>query len=297
MFSLIFSGLALGRVRRRCIECYSKEFRLPSAFEIIKKRWPEVFLIVVFQAGLLILGDQIGSLAEATESAGSEVGEIPSGLAFLLGVGTMSFGIVWLMLYLGFMRTAYTDGCAIRQPGQLVVVGKYYFWRTVRFQIVIGVVYFGIAMVLVSVLGSALFKVQKPEDLPQWLVTVSFSLSSVALVKYMTLTPAVMVGRDMMVRQSVRAVGEYRIAEAGNVVVMYVGLLIVATGTSIAIELVGAEGMVHYILVGCHGVLVSVGLLAVCLEALRFVAEREGVGKEQDGGANGTLPPEDEYDV
>lgn len=280
MFNLIFTGLALEPVRRKCIECYCKEFRLPSAFEIIKNRWPEALLIVVFQAGLLMLGEQISSFAEATGSAGSEVGEIPSGLAFLLGVGTMTIAIVWQMLYLGFLRTAYTDGCAIRQPGQLVKEGKYYFWRMVRFQVFVGVFYFAIAMVLVSVLGGAFFKAEKPEDLPQWLVTVSFSLSSFIMIKYMTLTPAVLVGRDMMVRQSIRAVREYRLAEAGHVVALYVGLLIVSMGTSIAVELIAAEGMAHYLMVGCHGVVIGMGLLLVSLEALRFVAERVEVVAE-----------------
>ena len=257
---------------------------MPSAFEIIKKRWPEVLLIVMFQAGLLMLGEQISSLAEATESAGSEVGEIPSGLAFLLGVGTMTIAIVWQMLYLGFLRTAYTDGCAIRQPGQLIAEGKPFFWRMFRFQIFIGVFYFAIAMVLVSFFGAAFLKAEKPEDIPQWLVTVSFSLSSFMLIKYMALTPAVLVGRDMMVRQSIRAVREYRLAEAGQVVVLYVGLLIVSMATSIAVELIAAEGMTHYFLVGCHGVVIGMGLLLVSLEALRFVAERvEFVVEDGDG--------------
>ncbi len=42
---------------------------MPDAYEIIKKRWPEVVLIVFLQAGLMMLMEQVSATVEQ-EAAG-----------------------------------------------------------------------------------------------------------------------------------------------------------------------------------------------------------------------------------
>ena len=253
-----------------------QEFTLPSTLEILKKRWPEVVMIVGFQTGVLILLDHIMGLTQSMEVEGEQViGQISPGLAFLMGLGTMAFLIIFEMLRLGFLRTAYTNGCASCEPGYLLRTGRYFFWRFFRYQILAGVVCFGLGLVVMSLVGAALFGAKTPEEIPKWLGTVSSFAASVAVVKYMTLMPAVMLGRDMTVRQSIVALREYRIAEAGRVTVLFVVSLGVVSAISIAVDYSGAEGWVHYVLVGFQGVMLSVALLAVYLEALRFVGDRE----------------------
>ena len=260
---------------------------MPSTLEILKKRWPEVLLIVGFQVGVLMLLDQIMGLAPVTESAGEKAGDISPRHAFLLGLGTMTFGIIFEMLRLGFLRTAYTDGCASWEPGYLLRMGRYYFWRFFRYQLLVGIVCMGLASVVMSLVGTALLGAKTPEDMPKWLETVSFFAASVAVVKYMTLMPAVMLGRDMMVRQSFVALREYRLAEAGRVTIVFVVSLGVVSAISIAVDYSGAEGWVRYMLVGFQGVMMSVALLVIYLEALRFVGSRERP-IEVDGGESET---------
>ncbi len=264
---------------------------MPSTLEILKKRWPEVLLVVGFQVGVLMLFDQIMSLAPVTESAGEKMGEISARHAFLLGLGTMTFWIISAMLRLGFLRTAYTDGCASCEPGYLLRTGRYYFWGFFRYEILVGVVCMGLASLVTSLVGAALLGVKTPEEMPKWLGTVSAFAASVAVVKYMTLMPAVMLGRDMMVRQSIVALREYKLAEAGRVTTVFVVSLGVVSAISIAVEYSGAEGWVRYMLVGFQGVMMSVALLVVYLEALRFVGSREmpieveGEESETGGGS------------
>jgi hypothetical protein len=179
------------------------------------------------------------------------------------------------MLRIGFLRTAYTDGSVSCEPGYLLKTGRYFFWRFFRYQLLVGIVCMGLASVVMSLVGVALLGAKTPEDMPKWLETVSFFAASVAVVKYMTLMPAVMVGRDMMVRQSIVALRQYRIADARRVTVLFVVSLGVVSAISIAVEYSGAEGWVRYLFLGLHGVTLSVAFLVVYLEALRFVWDRE----------------------
>ena len=105
---------------------------LPNAYEIIKKRWPEVVLIVFLQAGLMMLMEQIYAAAEQN-IAGNGAGQTSQVIEFFMGFGTIAIAIVATMLYLGFLKTACTEGTAPREPGVLLRIGRHYFWRIMRF--------------------------------------------------------------------------------------------------------------------------------------------------------------------
>ena len=97
---------------------------MPDAFEIIKKRWPEVVLIVFLQAGMMMLMEQVYAAAEQGV-VGSRAGQPSQAIDFFLGFGTIAITIVAQMLYLGFLKTACTEGTAPREPGAILRIGRY----------------------------------------------------------------------------------------------------------------------------------------------------------------------------
>ncbi len=258
---------------------------MPDAYEIIKKRWPEVVLIVFLQAGMMMLVEQVSATAEK-EAAGNGAGQPPQAIAFFLGLGTIAIIIIAQMLYLGFLKTACTEGAAPQEPAVILRIGRYYFWRILRFQLLIFVVYIGLVGLILSLLGLFVPEATKPEDFPKWLLGTSSLLALIVLIKPLTLSPALMVGCDMMALKSVGAIRRYRIFGERKVLALYVLALIMISAISVVLDMFETAGSLRYFQVGCLGVVVSTALLAVHLEALRMVTfDRELATAAQDTGA------------
>ena len=259
---------------------------MPDAYEIIKKRWPEVVLIVFLQAGMMLVVEQVSSTAEQDVAAG-RVGQPSQAVDFFLGFGTIAIAIVAQMLYLGFLKTACTEGTVPREPGILLRIGRHYFWRILRFQLIIFVVYIGLVGLILSFFAPFVAEAAKPEDFPEWLLGISSLLALIVLIKPLTLSPALMVGCDMMAVKSIVSIRRYRIFGERKVLALYVLALIIISAMSVVLAVFETKGTLRYFEVGCHGVVVSTALLAVHLEALRMVTfGLEPATAEQDTGAD-----------
>ncbi len=259
---------------------------MPDAYEIIKKRWPEVVLIVFLQAGVMMLMEQVSAAAEQGV-VGSRAGQPSQAIDFFLGFGMIAITIVAQMLYLGFLKTACTEGTAPREPGIILRIGRHYFWRILRFQLIIVIVYLGLSIIIVSLLGPLVSGAAKPEDFPKWLLGISSLLPLIVLIKPLTLSPALMVGCDMMAVKSIVSIRSYRIFGERKVLALYVlGLIIICT-ISVALDVFETGGALRYFKVGFCGVVVSTAMLAVHLEALRMVTfGREPATAVQDTAAD-----------
>jgi hypothetical protein len=258
---------------------------LPDAFEIIKKRWPEVVLIVFLQAGLMMLMEQIYAAAERDGAAGN--GDGPSSTTIALLLGTMAIAIVATMLYLGFLKTACTDGTAPREPGVLLRIGRYYFWRTMRFQLIAFIVYFVLSGLVLSFFTSFFPEAAKPEDFPKWVLGISSLLPLIVLIKPLTLSPALMVGCDMMAVKSIVSIRRHRIFGERKVLALYVLGFIIISVISMSLDMFNTSGVLRYFTAGCCNVVVGAAVLAVHLEALRMVTfGLEPATGEQDTGAD-----------
>ena len=104
---------------------------MSSVFSIIKSRWPEVAMVVVFQVAAILLRFQLFNLIQPlnTSDGSIRLDTIPGWAGFLIGFGTIVFSILYLLLWLGFLRTSYTDGAAEKNPAELVKTGRHFFWR------------------------------------------------------------------------------------------------------------------------------------------------------------------------
>jgi len=232
-------------------------------------------LIVGFGAGMFMLRAQIATMFMEDAGGAKGVGELPGAVAFFLGLGTMGCIIVLVMLYLGFLRTAYTDGCDACEPGQLVRIGRYYFWRTARLVIILELVHVCLTALTAALFGSMLLQVEGPEDFPIWLILVSATFVLILLTRLIVLAPSIMVGRNMMVFESIRALRAYRLLEQRRILVLCSFGFVVGLGASFVLPLLGVQGLLGFLLIGCLGAALTVALLIAHLEALRSVWEEE----------------------
>jgi hypothetical protein len=245
---------------------------LPKVIDILKARWAEVLLVVGFQTGVLFLFEQI--VMTADEQAASRRAAMPEHIAFLLGVGTMAFAIIAQMLYLGFLRTAYEEGITRWEPGQLLRIGRYYFWRVVRFSLLMAAAIVGLLIPLMSI-AYAVTGIKPPEPLPVWATGVVLICILIVLIKPMIFSQAIMIARDVMALRSIGMLSEYRLTQAPGIVAIYILVLALGAGQSMIDKVFELKGTLHYLLMGTHYVVLSVAMLAMHLMALRVIKANE----------------------
>ena len=111
----------------------------------------------------------------------------------------------------------------------------------------------------------------KPEDFPKWALVISSLLALIVLIKPLTLSPALMVGCDMMAIKSIVSIRKHRIFGERKVLALYVLGFIIISAISAALDMYETSGALRYFKVGCCSVVAGTALLAVHLEALRMV--------------------------
>jgi len=249
-----------------------------GVIEIFRKRWPEAALIILLQAGLMVLSEDIvfrSSLAQQTQSAA-----LPGYAGFIVGMGTAFFAIVWQMLYLGFLATAYSEGASPKQPAQLVSIGRLFFWRMLRFQIILGVIYMGVSFLILVMLQSVVPGAEKVSSIPDWLAHLCSFAALVVLAKPMLFTPAVMIVRDRMVLEAVGLLKEYRFFEAKGLVRAFFVCFATVYLLSSLLSFIEPDGIFYYAAVAIYAVVASTLIVAVTLGAVLFVGSKTKLATE-----------------
>jgi len=245
---------------------------LAGAIEILRKRWPEAALVILLQAGLMVLLEEIAGRASVAQQAPSAA--LPVHMGFIWGMGTALFAIIWQMLYLGFLATAYTEGAAPKQPGQLVSVGRLFFWRMLRFQIILGIAYIGISLVILAIVQSVALGQKDVSRIPDWIAHLCSFAALAVLAKPILLMPAVMIVRDRMVLEAFGLLREYRLLEAKALVWAFFVCFATVYLLSSLLGLIEPGGVFYYILVGTYAVVSSALIVAVTLGAVLFVGSK-----------------------
>jgi hypothetical protein len=262
-----------------------KRSALAGIIGIFRKRWPEVILVVAFQAGLMVLLEEVSSKTLMSGESGGAA--LPGHIAFILGVGTAVFAVVWQMLYLGFLATAYSEGARPKEPGELLRVGRYYFWRMLRFQVVLGIVYVGISFVFLATVYSIVFEAKNPLEIPVWVANLCSFAALAVLVKPFLLCPAVMIVTDRMALEAFALLKAYRILKAKGLLALFFVCFGVIFLISSLLSSAGRDGPYYYILVAGYGIISSTLILAVTLGAVLFVAQRANLAIEDTEESNG----------
>ncbi len=242
---------------------------LHKTIEIIKARWPEVTLVVVFQAGLSLLLERI--VYTMGPDTAHPVPLPPEWVLFILGSGGILMVVVWQMLYLGFLRTAAVDGTTPQEPITLVTTGRGFFWRFLWMQIAIGAGIWAATGVL-AVLAGYLLGYRDVQRIPQWLISISEIGSIALLVKPVFLIPAFMLAMDISAIEAFYKTQQVRLREMGTLPILYgTGLGIVAV-VAAASALAPTQGTVYYIAKGLGFVIQAFITLILMLATTLFIA-------------------------
>ena len=235
-------------------------------------------MIIILQAGLMVLLEEIAGQAAVAQQAQST--SPPPHMGFIWGMGTALFAVIWQMLYLGFLATACTEGTAPKQPGELVGAGRMFFWRMLRFQIALGIAYIGISLMVLAIVQSVSLGQKDTSSIPAWIAHLCSFAALVVLAKPMLLTPAVMIVRDRMVLEAFGLLKEYKLLEAKALLWAFFVCFATVYLLSSLLSLIETGSVFYYALVGIYAVVSSALIVAVTLGAVLFVASKTNLATE-----------------
>jgi hypothetical protein len=247
---------------------------LVKVAEIIKQRWQEVVLVVGLHAGLIVFADQLLRDVIVADSELSAASRAPGEVTFLMGLGLAAFFIFWKLLYLGFLRTACNQGDKPQEPGELLKVGRYYFWRIVRFELMFGIVY-SVILLGIEIFSSVVLGVKDLAVIPNWLVPLCMFATSVVLLRPMLLMPAVMIVHDRMVIEAFGSLKEYKLFAEQGLVKFFVLCFLAISVLSWALNATQADGALHYIVLTVYAIGSGAAMFVIYLVAVMFVAGDE----------------------
>ncbi len=235
-------------------------------------------MVILLQAGLMVLLEEITGQA-AVAQQGAPTAQM-GGMGLIWGMGTMLFAIIWQMLYLGFLATTYTKGTEPTQPGELVSVGRLFFWRMLRFQIVLFIAYAGISLVALTIVQLVVLGQKEASTIPTWIAHLCSFAALAVLAKPMLLTPAIMIVRDRMVLEALILLKDYRFLEAKPLVRLFFACFATVYLLSSLLSLIEVGSVFYYALVGIYAVISSTLIVAVALSAVLFVASKTPAATE-----------------
>jgi hypothetical protein len=249
---------------------------LPDIIEIIKKRFPEVILIVGFQAGLFFLLDQLANAAEPyqNQTEATHMGSLPMGMDVVLGLGIAVCVIAWQLLSLGFLRTAFVNGAVQQDPKTLIMIGRAFFWRMFRFQVIFGFVYIAIASFISSLMISAMYKDVPISDLPDWVMLSASFLSTIIIIKPLLLSPAIMIVSGCMVKDSFSKLKNFKPLADPLMLRLFIAFIATAFVFSTIETLTKTGSIAHHIILAIQGITTSSLWLIVSLYTIKFIADR-----------------------
>ena len=257
---------------------------MPGIIEIIKRRWPEVTLVIIFHAGLIAIADRVLTFtAPVDNSAGVPApGSLPGGLDFILGMGTMAFWMVWQLLYIGFLATSFINPAEPREPMELLRIGKRFFWRMLRFQLVFGCAYMAIVLFISGFLMKTAPADGTMDNVPLWIPPVSAFAAFAVMVKPLVFIPAVMIVRDRMVTETFMSLGQFPLARATKLMKLFFSCFAVIFLLSFAHSLTAPKTLIRYAMTCVYGLSTSFLLMLVSMAAVKFVAQRTDFALEEN---------------
>ena len=235
---------------------------IQKAIDILKVRWPEVLLVVVLQAAMMLLAEEVVAISE---NADSQAAFLPFWASFLLGMGMMLFAVLWQMLYLGLLKTSAVSGAEPKQPMQLLRSGRPYFWRILFFQIVLGFALMLFNGILASSLGGMIWQERSLAELPSWFTEMCALVGILIALKPLLLVPAQMIVYDMTVFGAIYRIRFCRISGIDNFFnTVFISFCVVGLSTLLVGSLV-PKTVVYYIVSSLHHAVFSFILLMLTL--------------------------------
>jgi len=243
---------------------------IQKAIDILKVRWPEVMLVVGLHVAMALLIEDVVAASEGMDAQGAMP---PFWATFLLGMGMILCGILWQMLYLGFLKTAAVSEGEPKQPMELLRSGRPYFWRILLFQMMLGFAVMLLNFAFLNVLGGLIWPGRPIEQLPNWFAQICALAGVLIVIKPMLLVPACVIVYDI---SAFAAFGQMRFYRLGQIDGIFKAILIGfgVIGLSVLPSvLLGTEGPRRYISSGLYSVATSLVLLILAMIAVLWVQQ------------------------
>ncbi len=193
-----------------------------AIWPIVCGRWAEVTMIVVLNAGMMVWLQYLAW--EMSRQERSTLEKLSNAAGFFLGMGTMALGIVTQMLLLGFLASVVHEGMRRQEPTTLLLAGRYFFWRWIRFLFLEAALLIGGAEICFQILNATVLHVQALKDVPEWANLVIGAVPVVLVTKLALVVPAEMIVRNRMVFASLRSMGEISLLWMKALVAVYLVL-------------------------------------------------------------------------
>lgn len=177
---------------------------------IIKNRWPEVTLVLgLYAIGLIAINSVKAEEASLTASG------------LLLLIFSLAVMTAAVILKYGFLRTAHLEGQRQQLTSVLFRVGKQFFWRMAGYGILIlGACLLLLLPLLIMVNGFA-FSDVKIFEMPPWVMSLCFIAATIVLLKPLLFIPALIMGLDCGVFDSINLLKEFSFLRAKPVLVLF----------------------------------------------------------------------------
>ena len=242
-----------------------------KAIDILEVRWPEVMLVVVLHVAMALLIEDVVAASEGMNAQGSMP---PFWASFLLGMGMVLCGILWQMLYLGFLKTAAVSEGQPQQPMELLRSGRPYFWRILLFQIMLGFAVMLLNAVFLNVLGGLIWQGRSIEDLPVWFAQLCALAGVLIVIKPMLLIPACIIVYDISAFMAFGQMRFYRLGQIDGIfkaIAIGFGIIVLSVLPSVVMD---AEGPQRYIVSGLYSAASSLVLLTLAMVAILWVQQQ-----------------------
>jgi hypothetical protein len=247
---------------------------IQKAIDILKMRWPEVVLIVVLHTAIMVFGDEYMRSYQAMTPERTR--QEPFWPDFFLAVGIIAFMVVILKLYLGFLKTAATDGPAPQEPMQLLRIGRPYFIRMLVFQLFWQIAVSILTIPIIGVLGGAIWQTEDATGIPDWFVRLGTLLGMLVLMKPLFLIPARILVYEDTVFGALSAIWRYRLGRMDDFIFWALAGFGAIAAMTLLTALAAAQTPLYYVLSTVHFLVLNVVLLGLTLAVvLRLQQELE----------------------
>ena len=241
-----------------------------GTFEILKKRWPEVAVIIA----LATIPQFLFGMAMRTilSKAGVEYGFTQSA-NYLHSVLWLIIATILMIIKAGFLRTAYLHGTESHRIPTLLREGKHFFGRLLVFSIIWGLIYMLLPMVIVGMRARYMTLTDLATIVP-WINTFCMITVTVAFMKLVLLVPALVIVRDISLIHAVKSIREYKLFSAKELLILFGMQQALRFGYLLLNPLRGINEIFYRSMSLAMTVVGYFLVIAIALSAVRFVAEK-----------------------
>ncbi|RLI98443.1 MAG: hypothetical protein DRP08_08150, partial [Candidatus Aenigmatarchaeota archaeon] len=181
---------------------------MAKTFEILKKRWMEVAVIIA----IAMIPQILFSIKALIKS--------PMSFSYLYTSLMIITTVILTIVRAGFLRTAYLHGTQSYRIGALFGEGKRFFWRLFVFLIILTVIY-GLFQMFITFIMTRCIAEDNYLMIFRWSNTLCTIAVTVALMKPVLLVPALVIVRDISLIDAVKSIREYKLFSAKELVTLF----------------------------------------------------------------------------